>query len=86
MPRASDERRAGQSLDRRGQRVRLAQAALLAEKRAQIAAQMEEGTERAVRRLAGMGGIQVSFPPAEIAAGQDITEAVRPALRSMFQQ
>ena len=73
------------ALTQRDQQLRLAQAALLAAKRAEIAVRMEEGTERAVRRLAGVRGIRVSFPPTERRAGRDITDELRPALRTMFQ-
>ena len=85
VPSGIDAQAAAMALNQRDEQLRLAQAALLADKRAEIAAQMEEGTERAVRRLAGVLGTRVSFPPTEPAVGEDITDEVRPALRSMFQ-
>lgn len=68
----------------REQRLRTAQATVLAAKRAEMAADLERGTELAVRRIAGLRGIRVHFPPIEPAAGPDLTEEFRAELRKMF--
>jgi hypothetical protein len=68
----------------RDRQLRATQAALLAQKRAELAQRMEDGTESAVRRLAGLRGVAVSFPPSEPATGDDVTEEFRADLRAMF--
>lgn len=72
------------AMQQREQRLRGAQAAVLAAKRADMAGDLERGVELAVRRLAGLRGIRVHFPPAEKAAGPDLTEELRGDLRQMF--
>lgn len=68
----------------REQRLQAAQASALAAKRADMAADLERGTELAVRRIAGLRGILVHFPPTEPTAGPDLTEDFRAELRTMF--
>ncbi|MGE5531743.1 MAG: hypothetical protein ACM3VW_06495 [Bacteroidota bacterium] len=69
----------------REQRRREAQATLLIARRADLAAQIERGVELAVRRVAALESIRLTVPPMEAAQGPDVTEALRPALRTMFQ-
>jgi hypothetical protein len=69
----------------REQQRRQAQAALLIARRADLAIQIERGVELAVRRVAALEGIRLTIPPLEAAQGPDVTEALRPALRKMFQ-
>ena len=68
----------------REQTLRGAQAAVLVARRADMAADLERGTELAVRRIAGLRGIRVHFPPTEAPAGADLTEQFRAGLRQMF--
>jgi len=69
---------------RAGAEVRRAQAERLARRRSELAARLSRATELAVRRTSGMDGIVVHIPPAEPPVGANLTEQMRPALRTLF--
>jgi len=66
------------------QRVRAEQAARLAATRADLARAIYQATALAVLRIAGVRHLEVYLPPEQPAAGRDLTEAFRPALRHVF--
>lgn len=65
-------------------RLRLGQAASLAEQRARLGAEILEAVAVAAQRIASLQGMSLTFPPGERAAGSDVTEQIRPQLRQMY--